>query len=744
MKAAALILALVLSTAAGGATLVEGGLAKAVVVVPDKMLPAEEMALEELNAFIFKSCGVKFEVLHESKAPKTGARILLGRAAGLKGLSRGEGRVVADAQVVRIAGGDDHGHPKNQLKVATGTLYAVYEFLDRELGVRFLWPDMNDGIVCRPRKNLRVAGSYGWKPSFENVRIRKFDRLWVRRAARVVSTQINYPDGGVGGHAFENWRKQYAETNPDFFYMNEAGERDLFSGPMCVANPALHAEIVRLWREARAKEPGKVFAINACENDTKGKCRCELCTEWNAPEAEPGDASERYAHFYKALYELAAKDDPSVRVYGYAYSNYINPPRHFTLPENVIVGFVPSPKLPYDKASRKEVHGLIDGWRKSGCTLNYRPNLLDGYAMPADISTDYYAEFQAMRSARMKSVDIDGPNASFATQGPYLYVLSRMMVHPDWSLEKLKDEYYSAFGPAKEAVREYWEFWNRYALDNAEMFHEVPRKHNPVRHSMFFGFHYAFYAHHLFPRSKLEEGIPYLKNAMAAAKGSPEDARRVRFLAAGLRHAILCSECCRVYQDKSATKESKVAALKAVREFRASKLPRYASNVEMFTKPGFCEMLAWPYASYDPAKIDDLPSGVKFDDGNRPAGIPVGRGAVKFKNGLIVFPAGKPQHGNLDLDLPLPGGRDLVCTFVCRSVGGGQHRLVIKELEFPRIPPHATTQLKFKPKEEWTTCVQKVRIKPETTALQLYFEGKMSPGQAVEYKEMKFELAREN
>ena len=741
MKKLIALLPLLFHMVAGGVTLVDNGVAKAVVVVPERMLPAEQLALEELNTFIFRACGVRLAAIAEKKAPQSGARIFLGRVAGLKGLMRGEGRVIVDGDIVRIAGGDDKGCPKNQIKVATGTLYAVYEFLDRELGVRFLWPDMNGGIVCRPRKTVKVSESYGWKPSFENVRIRKFGNLWARRSARVVSTQINYPGGGSGGHAFEDWRKRYADTNPDFFYMNEAGERDLFSGPMCVANPSLHVEIVRLWREACAKEPNKTFAINACENDTKGKCRCSMCTAWNDPEADPNDASERYARFYKTLYELASKYDPSVRIYGYAYSNYINPPRLFTLPENVFVGFVPSPKLPYDKKSRTEVLGFIDGWRKSGCTLNYRPNLLDGYAMPEDISTDYFAEFQAMRAAKMKSIDIDGPNVSFSTQGPYLYILGRMMVHPEWSLERLKDEYYSAFGPAKDAVRDYWEFWNRYALDNAEMFHEIPRRYNPIRHSMFFGFHYAFYAHHLFPRSKLEEAIPYLKKAMSATKNCTDEARRVQFLMAGLKHAILCSECCRIFQDKTATKESKVAALKAVRDFRATELPPYASAVEMFTKPGFCEMLAWPYAKYDPDKIDALPACVKFNDDNRPKGIPVDRGAVEFKDGLIVFPAGKPQHGTLEVDLPLPGGRDLVCSFLCRSVGGGSHKLIVKELEFPRIPPHATTKLKIKPGKGWTECVQRLRVKPETTVLQLYFEGRMSPGQAVEYREMKFELS---
>lgn len=738
------VLAFAAALSTEAATIVEDGVARAKVVVPDDALPAERIAASELCLFVKRASGATLKIVPESHAFEKGGRVLIGRAAKLDGLVRGEGKVVVEGEVVKMAGGDDPGDPVKKLGVAVGTMNAVYEFLDRELDVRFLWPDSATGISCRKTRTISVSNSYEWRPPFESVRIRKFSGMWARRAARAFTTPVDYPGGGSGGHAFVHWREKYASTHPDFFAMDAKGERQLYSGPMCVANPALHEEIVRLWREARAAEPGRAFSINACENDTKGTCACPLCRAWDDPQAAQGDASERYAHFYKALYELAAKDDPSVRVYGYAYSNYRNPPRLFALPENVVVSFVPSPKLPYDAQSRANIIGLIDGWRKSGCTLNYRPNLLDGYAMPEDMSSDYYDEFQAMRSARMKCIDVDGPNMSFATQGPYLYILARMMVHPDWPLEKLKDEYYGAFGPAKDAVKAYWEFWNRYALDNATMFHEVPKKHNPIRHGMFFGFHYAFYAHHLFPRAKLEEAIPLLR-AAAAAAGSGEALERVRFLAAGLRHAILCSDCCAAFADKAATKERKLAALRAVREFRAGKLPAFASDVKMFTAPGFCEMLAWPCAKYDTDDVDELPGSLLYDGkDNRPSGIPVRRGAVAFRNGVIVFPGGKEQHGTLSLErLALPGGRRLTVSLKYRCVNGGMHRLLVKELEFPRIPPHRVTPVKLAKSAEWTTVTQEIDVAPETTILHLYFEGRMKEGQAVEYEEMSFQLDRQ-
>ena len=608
--------------------LVEDGKARAEIVLPEGAWPAERLAASELRFLLKKASGAELSVVEQGKVRAGFAKVLVGRAAGLGSFAPFAGRVAAEGGALRIAGGDSPGDPK-KADTQCGTLYAVYEFADRELGARFLWPDDRYGVVTGKKPTVAVAegAAYSYAPPFENVRIRHFPVAWGRRAARICSKKVNYPDGKTGGHAFVSWWKTYAQSHPDFFELVK-GKRNAKPGAsMCVANPAFHAEIVRLWKEAREKEPGKEFAINACENDTRGKCECPLCTAWNDPEADPKDASERYAHFYKALYELAAKVDPSVRVYGYAYSNYVNPPRLLTLPENVFISYVPSPLQPYDAASREKVIGNIHKWQKVGCTLNYRPNLLDGYAMPEDISTDYYTEFQEMLNAHMKAIDIDGPNKSFATQGPFLYILGRMMVHPDWTLERLKDEYYAAFGPAKDAVRDYWEYWNRYALDNADMFHEIPKKHNPLRHGIFFGFHYAFYAHLLFPPEALARGAELLDRAVAAAKGSPDDLARVEFLKAGLDHATLCAKACAVFRDKKTTTEQRAKVLGEVKEFREKRLPEWAADVYRFCKiAGHNEQVAWTFNSFDPEMLIELPLKwrLKLDPDDRGASLGYG------------------------------------------------------------------------------------------------------------------------
>jgi hypothetical protein len=182
-----------------------------------------------------------------------------------------------------------------------------------------------------------------------------------------------------------------------------------------------------------------------------------------------------------------------------------------------------------------------------------------------------------------------------------------MMVHPEYSLERLKDEYYSAFGPAKGAVRDYWEFWNRYALDNADMFHEIPKKYNLLRHRIFFGFHYAFYAHRLFPDEVLAKGEPFLERAREAAKDSPDDLARVEFLAAGLKHARICSRACAVFADAESSTEKRMEMQNTVREFRKNSLPNWAADIRYFTRHGKNEDVAWTLDTFDPRRRILLP-----------------------------------------------------------------------------------------------------------------------------------------
>jgi hypothetical protein len=148
-----------------GLEIVHDGEARAVIVVPDEAVPVEKAAAEELRYHIRASSGAELSVLTESEHDGEGAAVYLGAtvAAGKAGLDL-EGLPPNGFIIRRIEerlfmlGDDTDGEPfwiQHNNRERVGTLFAVYEFLDDHLGVRWLWPG-ELGEVIPTRKTVSV------------------------------------------------------------------------------------------------------------------------------------------------------------------------------------------------------------------------------------------------------------------------------------------------------------------------------------------------------------------------------------------------------------------------------------------------------------------------------------------------------------------------------------------------------------------------------------------------------------
>ena len=124
---------------------VRNGKACAIVVTPDSPASPVAMAAQELAAHIEKASGAKLEIVPESRAAgRKEAKIYLGACAANRDLSITElprNSFVCDIRPdsLHLAGRDQADGGLSESR-EFGTLLGVYHFLDRVLGVRWLWP----------------------------------------------------------------------------------------------------------------------------------------------------------------------------------------------------------------------------------------------------------------------------------------------------------------------------------------------------------------------------------------------------------------------------------------------------------------------------------------------------------------------------------------------------------------------------------------------------------------------------
>ncbi len=619
------ILAWLVVLASSGAALaadvqiVRDGAAAAVVVVADDPTPVAKYAAQEFVYHVEKATGARLAVVLEGDAPATPkTRIFIGNTKATRAAGIDAGRLPPETLKLRsrdhaffIAGGDADGSPLHT-DTPAGTLFGVYETLEEALGVRWLWPGELGEFVPKtkdvllreqdrsvaPRfiqRHLRSGlGARGAK-GFSDEAFRKAvhdQAVWLRRHRMGRSMKLRY------GHAFTDWGVRYGQEHPEWFNLLENGKRDFSSHgrfSMCVSNAGFHEQIVRLWKEQRAQNPGEFININCCENDVNGLCVCENCRAWDGPDRPaitPRYAmrcvSDRYARFWLAVQQLAAREDPQALVMAYAYVNYAPPPAtDIRLNQNILVGAVPDIFFPRSPEERQWVFDQWVGWAKTGCRLFLRPNYtLQGYCMPHLFMRQFAEEFQFDAKHAMVATDFDSLTAMWSAQGPNLYLLGRLHVRPEEDVEKLLAEYYSGFGPAAASVKAYFDYWEKYMLDNRVQHEAVAQKLGGQWSN------YAVMAHEIYPPASFEPAYGFLDAAAKAAADDPACAGRVEFLRKGLLHAQLCAKVAAVVAGRE-QRPSPAVCGRAVAELQAFRKTIEMDNVANLNFCAFVEQRGW-------------------------------------------------------------------------------------------------------------------------------------------------------
>ena len=644
--------------------LIETGRAKAMVVTADEPSPVAAYAADELVRNIEKATGVSLPVARESTVPDDDNRIHVyvgatqaAREAGFEpDAFPGETyRIKAAAGNVYILGNEDGKRlfPDKTDKdyysavvrgTRRGTLYGVIDFLERSVGVRWLWPgELGTYVPRRERIAVDAGLDVNKGPAFQ---FREYRVATVRRPTvtgkyrNPVAARLSFSDGGLRrycdalsryllihqagetkpqphvGHHFEWWWGKYGEAHPDWFAMRGDGGRGPKPGGkkhgicMCVSNPDLHRFIVEEdW------DGGDVLSLG--ESDARGSCACPKCKAWDAPQPEGSSrhsTSNRYARFWEAVRDLAVKRNPNVQVATFLYMSYMWTPTIDIDLTGVYGEFVPwstgryNVYYPMSEADDELNRKSWLGWEKTGMTMAYRPNyLLCGYAMP-HLSTRQAGEMYRFAAEHgMVGFDFDSLFGHWAVKGPMLYMHMRLGTDPTRTVDDIRAEHFSAFGPASDKVEAYFDYWEEHAATRAAR--------GGVPYSD------ASRTYRMYPPEAFTPATAMLAQALELAQTSelPEFAARVQFLQAGLEHAKLAAELSRLYAERDFP-----AARKALLDLIAFRRAH---------EHGFID----DYAADARAEVGGYSDLADLLDGNM---------LVRTKSGLLAIPPGSHSYSD--------------------------------------------------------------------------------------------------
>ncbi|MFT5469571.1 MAG: hypothetical protein ACI8UO_004692 [Verrucomicrobiales bacterium] len=464
----------------------------------------DEWAAEELRLHLKLITGIEMPQINAGAVQDGSFVFHLAQppAADVKPLATQESRWMITAEGAWFYG-DASG-------AGTGTLFAVYSFLEEHLGVTWIEPG-DDGIVFQKQSQLNLKpGESSWVPELVFRKIRQtyrkrpaeepvperfepFPEFWHgfrevanQRVEDDVSWQLRMRMGGSrpgGGHAFSKWWERFGETRIDYFALNKDGKREPVPlakadhtnewVKICVSNPAVAKQIVEDWLPAM----DRIKYVNAGLNDgVENFCECEDCKSLdvrlegeNAVDFPPGKyalpdgrlahLTDRYVHLANAVAREVKKHREDAMVSIYAYLTTLHPPRKLKLEPNIVVHIVPYVILLDQKVAKE----LIEGWREAGATeIAFRPNYHFKYhpmPLPIGIEKEMFDVFQVAYANGSVSADYDSLMGCWPLTGMADYVLAKAMAEPDKDFAHWENQYCSAFGEASEYIKAYHRHW---------------------------------------------------------------------------------------------------------------------------------------------------------------------------------------------------------------------------------------------------------------------------------------------
>ena len=466
----------------------------------------------------------------------------------------------------------------NESKVMHGTANAVYDFLERFAGVRWLWPG-EVGTVADPHEPVVLQDETSvYVPPFRRRLSNSFSghgrsgaesrdlSAWLRH--RRIGSSLEARGSGFQ-HAFASLmpRAKYGKEHPEYYAL-VSPERwigvpkptkptrlsdPMMPGPwqLCTSNP----DVRRLIAEKLVAANTDVIQ-SISPNDGYGFCECPACRAQD-PEGQgigPGvyELTDRMYDFLSDVAWQVYRASPKSKVGLFSYSFYDQvPTRKYSLPPNVYLSCC---YLVYsmDENDEAELAKKLTGLAQMGAQIVGREYWGTHYTMRYPLSHSRKIDRNLKLLHKLGAAGVYGePGRNFAARASDLYLLSLLAWDPTANREEaLRDFCEKGFGP--KAAKTMYDLFE--AVEDC-----VEKKVAVYKRSHCKAFdHYknSYAEFNRYMTTIFDEKFSKMCDAATkkAAKlaDTPERKARVAYIASGLAFAKLVTEALKSFEDLAA------------------------------------------------------------------------------------------------------------------------------------------------------------------------------------------------
>jgi len=362
------------------------------VLVPPVDLSGElQKTVEDLQMLLKASTGAEFPIVTGGKAEEYSKRIFIGNSLVLQKVMpvlpelQDEERYFAslDEDLVILGGGN------------CGTVFAVYQFLEEKLGFRFYHYWGTSHIPKYEKLSLapfqrRMLPSYllrdlhqaiwnlsGCPTSTDYFRRNRIHNNSFNPRRHVGGLTHTYnlllpPLAGMGYDFLKD--KAYFESNPEFFPMNEKGEREYQGKHRCFSNPGLRqtmTENIEKLLQQHAVQASEFVRVDVSHDDHDCRiCHCPECIALEEKYKSPGGPIFDYLIHSASPYFLEKYPNLQLRFLVYGSLTTEKPPLaaalgNGKLPKNLVpyLAFITADfSKPLNAPSNAEIYDMLRRW----------------------------------------------------------------------------------------------------------------------------------------------------------------------------------------------------------------------------------------------------------------------------------------------------------------------------------------------------------------------------------------------